>query len=281
MGRAAETVEYRTFPDTMVKVVGHYAAEGDAPAEALFFEAMMPSGLVIEYGKSDSGRPLAQGGAARAWLATKARDGRGNAMTYAYCSADAEEGFTAEYAIDEIRYTSFEGEPALAPSRAVRFVYETKELAEVRTRYAAGMALQRSLRLDEIQMLGADDTLVRRYGFTYEISEATKRTLLTEVEECAGDGVCKPPTRFQYSRGEAGFRRIATGVAAPTSRKASPMLFDIDGDGLDDLVVPEWSPGSARQRTPSPAGSSRAIAGRAARRLPSRPRPWRSSRTGP
>ncbi|WP_437729520.1 RHS repeat-associated core domain-containing protein [Sorangium sp. So ce861] len=250
VGRAAGTIEYRTLPDTMVKVVGHYAAEGDAPAEALFFEAMMPSGLVIEYGKSYSGKPLARGGAARAWLATKARDGRGNAMTYEYCSADAEEGFTAEYAIDEIRYTSFEGEPALAPSRAVRFVYETREPAEVRTHYAAGMALQRSLRLDEIQMLGADDTLVRRYGFTYEVSEATKRMLLTEVEECAGDGVCKPPTRFQYSRSEAGFRRIATDAAAPTSRKASPMLFDIDGDGLDDLVVPDVVAGLSTPENP-------------------------------
>ncbi|XXY91410.1 SpvB/TcaC N-terminal domain-containing protein [Sorangium sp. So ce296] len=61
VGRAAGTIEYRTFPDTMVKVVGHYAAEGDAPAEALFFEAMMPSGLVIEYGKSDGSKPRARG----------------------------------------------------------------------------------------------------------------------------------------------------------------------------------------------------------------------------
>ncbi|XXX72068.1 RHS repeat-associated core domain-containing protein [Sorangium sp. So ce134] len=239
VGRSTGTIEFRTFPDTMVKVVGHYAAEEDAPAEALFFEAMMPSGLVIEYGSTDSGKPRALGGAARAWLATKARDLRGNAMTYAYCSADAEEGFTAEYAVDEIRYTSFEGEPALDPSRAVRFVYETKEPAEVRTRYAGGMALQSALRLAEIQMLGADETLVRRYGFTYEVSESTRRMLLAEVEECASDGVCKPPTRFQHSRGETGFRRIATSVPKPTSRKASPMLFDIDGDGLDDLVLPD------------------------------------------
>ncbi|WP_236643999.1 RHS repeat-associated core domain-containing protein [Sorangium cellulosum] len=171
-------------------------------------------------------------------------------MTYEYCSADAEEGFTAEYAIDEIWYTGFEGEPALAPSRAVRFVYETREPGEVRTHYAGGMALQRSLRLDEIQMLGADDALVRRYGFTYEVSEATKRTLLTQVEECAGVGVCKPPTRFQYSRGEAGFRRVATDIAAPTSRKASPMLFDIDGDGLDDLVVPDVVAGLSTPENP-------------------------------
>ncbi|XYH97782.1 RHS repeat-associated core domain-containing protein [Sorangium sp. So ce1128] len=250
VGRAPGTIEYRTIPDTMVKVVGHHAPERGAPAEALSFEAMMPSGLVIEYGRGDSGKPLAPGGAPRAWLATKTRDGRGNAMTYEYCFAGAEEGFTAEYALDQIRYTSFEGEPALEPSRAVRFVYATKEPAEVRTHHAGGMALQSALRLDEIQMLGADDALVRRYGFTYEVSESTRRTLLTEVEECAADGVCKPPTRFQYSRGEAGFRRIATDIARPTSRRASPMLFDIDGDGLDDLVLPDTHPALSTPRNP-------------------------------
>ncbi|XXU32019.1 RHS repeat-associated core domain-containing protein [Sorangium sp. So ce887] len=250
VGRAPGIIEYRTFPDTRVKVVGHHAEEGQAPAEALFFEAMMPSGLVIEYGHSDSGKPLALGGAPRAWLATRARDGRGNAMTYDYCLADAEEGFTAEYALDEIRYTSFEGAPELEPSRAVRFVYTTKEPGGVRAHYAGGMELQSALRLDEIQMLGPDDTLVRRYGLTYEASETTRRTLLTEVEECAGDGVCKPPTRFQYSRGETGFQQIATDVARPTSRKASPMLLDIDGDGLDDLVLPDTVAGLSTPRNP-------------------------------
>ncbi|XXY20357.1 RHS repeat-associated core domain-containing protein [Sorangium sp. So ce216] len=250
VGRAPGTIEYRTFPDTMVKVVGHYGSEEDAPAEALFFEAHLPSGLVIEYGKSESSRPLALGGAPRAWLATKARDGRRNAMTYDYCVAESEEGFAAEVAIDEIRYTSFEGEPALGPSRAVRFVYATKAPEEVRIQYAGGMALQSSLRLEEIQMLGAGDALVRRYGFTYEKSPTTRRALLTEVEECAGDGVCKPPTRFQYSRGEAGFKEIATGVPEPTSTKASPMLFDLDGDGRDDLVVPDTVAGLSTPGNP-------------------------------
>ena len=62
---------------------------------------------------------------------------------------------------------------------------------------------------------------------------------MTQVEECAGDGVCKPPTRFQYQSSAPGFEERATSIAAPTSLRASPMLFDIDGDGLDDLVVPD------------------------------------------
>ncbi|WP_437730195.1 RHS repeat-associated core domain-containing protein [Sorangium sp. So ce1335] len=233
------TIEYRTFPDTFVKVVGRYPPEGAAPAEALFFEAHLPDGRVVEYGRTEGSKPLARGGVPRAWLANKARDGRGNAMTYAYCVAEAEDGHAAEYAVDEIRYTGFEGAPSLAPSRAVRFLYGTKDPAAIRTGYSGGMALQRSLRLEEIQMLGPGDTLVRRYGFGYELSPATHRTLLTQVEECASDGVCKPATRFRYNRATPGFKRITTGIDEPVSERASPMVFDVDGDGRDDLVIPD------------------------------------------
>src|SRR5262249_50325486 len=73
----------------------------------------------------------------------------------------------------------------------------------------------------------------------YAQGPATGRTLLTSVEECAADQVCKPPTRFSY-RGEApSFSRINTTVKAPNSKLASVMLLDVTGDGLDDLVVPD------------------------------------------
>ncbi|WP_437732665.1 RHS repeat-associated core domain-containing protein [Sorangium sp. So ce1335] len=241
VGQAPGIIEYRTFPDTFVKMVGHYPPEAAAPAEALYFEAHLPDGRVVEYGRTEGSKPLARGGAARAWLANKVRDGRGNAVTYAYCVAETEDGHAAEYAVDEIRYTGFEGTPSLAPSRAVRFLYGTKDPAAIRTGYSGGMALQRSLRLDEIQMLGPGDTLVRRYGFGYELSPATHRTLLTQVEECASDGVCKPATRFRYNRATPGFKRITTGIDEPVSERASPMVFDVDGDGRDDLVIPDMA----------------------------------------
>ncbi|MDC3982187.1 RHS repeat-associated core domain-containing protein [Polyangium jinanense] len=240
----AATVEYRTLPDTRVKVVGHFP-KGGASESALFFEAFLPTGLVIEYGKGDGGKPLAQGGVPRAWLATKVKDGRGNAMTYGYCFAEAD-GYTAEYALDEVRYTSFEGAPA---SRAVVLTYGTKDPVDVRTHFSGGMALQSSLRLDEIRMIGGD-TLVRRYGLRYTLSETTGRTLLTEVEECGGDGVCKPPTHFQYRSDAPGFERIETNIAAPTSRRASPMLFDMNGDGLDELVIPDTNAALSTPQNP-------------------------------
>jgi hypothetical protein len=95
VGRAPGIIELRTLPDTQVRVIGHTPPEGGEPAEALYFEAFDRSGRVVEYGRGDGGKPLALGGAARAWLATKVRY-RDNAMTYAYCAAEAEEGWLVD-----------------------------------------------------------------------------------------------------------------------------------------------------------------------------------------
>src|SRR5262249_15469267 len=124
VSQAPGTIEYRTFPDTNVKVIGHYPTGGSTPATAISFDAFMPDGMLIAYGGSDSGKPLTPGGVPQIWLATGAHDGRGNAMTYAYCFNEGD-GYTAEYALDEIQYASFT--PSLAASRAVTFVYAKKD----------------------------------------------------------------------------------------------------------------------------------------------------------
>jgi hypothetical protein len=59
VGEQPGIIEYRTFPDTHTKVIGHSPPEGGSPADALSFEAFLRSGLVIEYGTGDSGKPLA------------------------------------------------------------------------------------------------------------------------------------------------------------------------------------------------------------------------------
>lgn len=73
------------------------------------------------------------------------------------------------------------------------------------------------------RLLGESNALVRRYDFTYALGPTTNRTLLTQVEECTADGVCMPPTRFQFSSSPAGFKQITTTILTPTSRLASPM----------------------------------------------------------
>jgi len=228
-----ESIEYRTLPDLQVKVVEYLATTDES-----HFEAFLPSGWVVEYGKTAGSRPLARNGMPRAWLATSTKDARGNVMTYGYCFAENDEGFVSEYALDEIRYTGFDGEQG---TRAVSFVYGTKDADDMRTIYAAGNAFQSSLRLDEIQTRVGDD-LVRRYEFGYEQGETTGRTRLVSARECGADGACKPENRFQYAEASTGFEHIATTIAAPTSRLASYMHADFNGDGLDDLLSPDTNP---------------------------------------
>jgi RHS repeat-associated protein len=224
-----DSIEYRTLPDSQVKVVEYLATTDES-----YFEAFLPSGWIVSYGANDGSRPRAKNGNPRAWLATETRDARGSTMTYGYCFAEAD-GFVAEYALDEIRYTGFDGEQG---TRAVSFVYSTKDADDVRTVYSSGMAFQSSLRLDEVQTR-VDDDLVRRYEFGYEQSETTGRTRLVSAQECGADGACKPETRFQYAKSTTGFEHIATTIAAPMSRLASYMLGDFNGDGLDDLLSPD------------------------------------------
>ncbi|HLM76738.1 MAG TPA: VCBS repeat-containing protein, partial [Polyangiaceae bacterium] len=237
-------IEYRTKPDTNAKILGHDPDGDGIPAS---FEVFTPSGMIISYGTTAGTRPRGPAGVPRAYLAAVARNGRGDAMDFGWCFADAGD-YTAEYALDQITYTRFEGSPALEASRAVKLVYGTRDPADIHTHYSRGMALQKSLRLDEIQMIGPGNELVRRYPLTYELG-ATNRTLLTQIEECSGD-VCKPPTRFQYKSNPAGFKRIKTSIAAPTSMRASPMLADVTGDGLVDLVIPDTNPALSTAQNP-------------------------------
>ena len=80
---------------------------------------------------------------------------------------------------------------------------------------------------------------MRAYDFRYGTGLGTGRTLLTSVRECAPDHRCKPPTRFGYGGGKPGFTAAKTGVPIPFATMASPMLLDVTGDGLDDLVIPD------------------------------------------
>lgn len=233
VGQMGTTFEYRLFPDANIKVVGHF----EEPATS-FLEAYSPNGELVLYGKTAATRPMAHEGQPRAWLATEKRDPRGNTMTYGYCFAKNADGSVAEYALDQIDYTSFEND---APTRSISFVYGVKE--DPRFGYAHGVATQQAVRLDAVHML-FDGQTVRRYGFSYEQGETTGRTRLQPVEECAVNGECKSPTRFQYEKSESGFAAVATNITPPVSLRASPMFADMDNDGLSDWFVPDTTSSS-------------------------------------
>ncbi len=121
IGESPGLIEYRTFPDRNIKIIGHFPKDAlsKSPNNALYFEAFDASGLITEYGRGDKARPMAKGNIPRAFLANKSYDRRVNAIYFDYCFREAD-GYTAEYAIHQIRYTGFEREPSLEANRSVR-----------------------------------------------------------------------------------------------------------------------------------------------------------------
>jgi hypothetical protein len=106
-----ESIEYRTLPDSQVKVVEYLATTDES-----YFEAFLPSGWIVSYGTNDGSRPLAKNGNPRAWLATETRDARGSTMTYGYCFVEATMGLS-----QNMHLTKFDTRDSTASKGRVRF----------------------------------------------------------------------------------------------------------------------------------------------------------------
>src|SRR6185295_17991470 len=84
--------------------------------------------------------------------------------------------------------------------------------------------------------------LVRSYKLTYANDRSiSARSLMTQVQECDGAGVCKPATTFDWEHGDDRFIDTDTGltdVKPDGSFYQTPSLVtaDLDGDGRDDLL---------------------------------------------
>jgi hypothetical protein len=233
VGSSGGVVEYRTFPDTFVKVLASPSTVVENPADT--FKVFNRSGLILEYGGTSDARVMGRDGVIRSWLVQRVSDRSANTIDYEYLSFTAADAHTKEYLPFRIRYT---GNKGVLPSRSVQFTYELKAAQDRRTFFAGGLELTSSLQLKAIAMVGPESTLVREYRFAYKQGVGTRRTLLRNIKECAADGSCKPRTTFGWYGAKRGFERIKTSIAVPQSRLSAPMMLDVTGDGLDDLVVP-------------------------------------------
>jgi RHS repeat-associated protein len=229
IGYTATTREYRTKPDTFTKIVAHLTAGPQ------WFEVFAKSGHVVEYGHTESAQAMAPGGWVATWWISQERDRRGNAINYVYSQERDADGHTIEIVPERIEYAFDEKRIA---QRWVSF--EPDKAFEPTTFFTGGMKLHRTKVLSQVKMFTAGDVVVRSYRLGYKKGEGTRRALVSGIQECVADSViCKPETKFDWtSHASQGFRKTQTAAQwSNTGTEIVWLLADVNGDGLDDLVV--------------------------------------------
>jgi hypothetical protein len=111
VGEDNGSVEYRTFPDTFVRVLALSHKGWGSKKGPHHFEVYERSGRISEYGDSDDSQVRGAGGVVRAWAISKTSDRRGNYLAYTYRNDPdpTGSGATIEQAPLRIDYTGRTG----------------------------------------------------------------------------------------------------------------------------------------------------------------------------
>jgi RHS repeat-associated protein len=257
--------EYRTKPDTHVRVKSFHAGLLTGMQGPVSFTVWTGDGEVQEYGTGNAGVVVPAAGAKVyvTWPITKARDGFGNTITYAYQkrTVSATDNTEIERWPTTIRYGS-----ATKQDRVVTLGWETRP--DKRFGFAYGFRRETTQRLRSVTMSldSGGFQRAREYTLEYETAPTTGGSRLRSVKECGtAPTECRRPTTFEWWDGESGFADGVpqTGLGGakliPSSPDSTVIAADYNGDGRTDLAWPEvgrWKylhaePGSpARYTTP-------------------------------
>jgi RHS repeat-associated protein len=276
--------EYRTERDTHIKVVSH-GADGLGPA---YFEVYLANGTIQTYGGTDTPNARLEGARAHvgysnvgptpdshqwpadytqkvrhSWALTRIADRAGNYLSVHYLLLEsAAHGY--EQLPSAISYTRSLANPSTPFSRVINFQYAVRP--DPSADFVAGLRVEQNQRLTGVEMRwrppGASDQVMHRYRLGYKLGGTSGRSLLSQVEECDGAGVCFPPMTFEWSAGSGdSFSDVDTGIPVLMDGSIDvPVLRigDLDGDGRDDIDYRDNSPGGGALtncKMPAPAGS--------------------------
>lgn len=224
-GRAGAV--YRTERESWVKVV----QLGDGVGST--FTVYTRDGTMREYGEGDAGLRL-DNSKMRGWALKRVVDRFGNEMQYDYSRNDK----LGEYLPVRIAYGANRNTGA-PHRRELHFEYETRQ--DGYSYYASGGGFGVFKRLSHVRT-AVDGMLVRDYRLSYDYSPTTRRSRLTQVQECDATGHCLQPTVIGWSQGRLSFTQsrslpfnmfISQADAAIT--KVEGIVQDWNGDGVLDF----------------------------------------------
>jgi hypothetical protein len=161
------------------------------------------------------------------WCINKITDANGNYMTFSYETSDG------DIRIKEINYTGNTA-AGITPYTKVQFTYTTNTL-NPNTFFVGGYYIQKKKLLLTISVYYTS-TLVRKYQFNYNLTDAGERTThLKEIELYGEDGATKlNPTKIEWGGQNAtiDFQTRINGLC-----EGVILTGDFDGDGYSDIVV--------------------------------------------
>jgi RHS repeat-associated protein len=244
-----------------------------------YFEVKNKAGEVHYYGDSDAISFMfydhddafiepggsAAGVKAKMWMLKVVKDIKGNFILYNYTKDTAKGSLylnNIEYSGSLSQYKS--------PFAKIQFIY--KDYEKGFKGYYAGAHSSHDKLLERIDTI-IDDDIYRSYFLRYEESDfIEERTLLTSVQECSDNDAtrnCRKPTTFEWQRpvlATGGTRQVCETEPGTTSfcydapystnynpfpssgtisnsapNRYTTQVFDINGDGFQDLVYVDGS----------------------------------------
>jgi RHS repeat-associated protein len=248
--------EYRTVPDTFVKVISHRSS--DHPSGPSRFTVWSKMGERLEYGsRSPIVPPTADvpievdeanvytdrdRGVARQWGLRRVVDRNGNEMLVRYASSvvdlvTSSPTVTLEHRVSTIEYGQRENGAGGALSNHVTFEY--RDRPDLTKQYFADRLFVTSKRLSAITTHTEGLTrLVKRYDLSYEMG-LTERSRLRSVVECGSTGTCKTALNLSWQQEASGFA-LGNVIFLPHNidlSSAHKSFVDVDFDGIPDVVL--------------------------------------------
>lgn len=227
----ANGAEYRTETESYSRIIS-YGAAGNGPA---YFKVWTKAGQIAEYGNTTDSRIEAQGRAdVQLWGVNKTSDTKGNYLSVSY----TEDNPNGRSYVSRIDYTG-NAAAGRVPYASVQLSYEIRP--DIESGYETGSLIKSSHRVTNIKTFNGS-ALVKEYRFTYEQGITGQRSRISEIKECAGDGICLPETKLTWSnltvdnRGWQGFGPL-TGPGSIALTRCKPLsAADVNGDGKTDLI---------------------------------------------